>query len=416
MPLRERKVLLISGGGIAAYKAPLIVRHLQRLGAKVRCVLTESACSFVAPLALQALTHCRVGVSVLDPGFEEQIGHIELARWPDVILIAPATANLIARMAGGQASDLATTVLLATRAPVVVAPAMNTQMLAHPATQENLARLARWGHTLVQPDHGQLACEEIGAGRQPDPEVLAEALIQRLAPSPLAGQKVLITAGPTRAHIDPVRFISNPSTGRMGVALARTASWLGAEVTLVSGPVASGFIGGVARRIEVETSEEMAQAVLSRAPSQDWVVKSAAVSDWRPVESSEEKRKKTTMGDRWVLEMVPTTDILRALVEQRSQAGEGPKIVGFAAETHDLERHAREKLARKGCDALVANWVRSQHGDTFGSDRAQALLLTRQAQETAHPVGPGSKLEVALELWLALIERLGGEEREHAEA
>jgi phosphopantothenoylcysteine decarboxylase / phosphopantothenate---cysteine ligase len=408
--LHQRRVLLIVGGGIAAYKAPLIVRALQRQGAEVRCVLTDAAREFVTPLTLQSLTRAPVGTSLFDLTFESQIGHIELARWPDAVLIAPATANLISRMAHGLCDDLATTVLLATRAPIILAPAMNTQMLTHPATIEHIDRLRGWGHAVVSPDSGQLACLETGEGRQPDPDILVEAVIRRLMSGPLRGQRVLISAGPTRAYLDPVRFLSNPSTGKMGLAMARAASWLGAEVTLVAGPIlppSAALLSHIRRRVDVQTTDEMYAAVLGNLHHHDWLIMTAAVGDWRPSEQLTSKRKKASADERWTLDLVRTPDILSAAVKACADtpATARPRVIGFAAETHDLEHHARLKLNNKGCDAVLGNWVSAAQGDAFGADHNEVLLMTRDGWQARF--GPDSKQAVALSLWAALIERLG---------
>lgn len=409
--LDGRKVLLVVGGGIAAYKAPLLVRALTAEGAQVRCIMTRAAASFVTPMALQAVSHHRVATELLDTAEEAEIGHIELARWPDIILIAPATANLIARLAAGLADDLATTVLLATRAPVVLAPAMNTQMLEHPATRRNLAILEDFGHTLVAPSSGELACREVGAGRQPDPPVLVEHLAMRLCDKPLAGRHLLVTAGPTREYLDPVRFLSNPSTGRMGVAMARAARWLGARVTLVAGPGVT-LPPGVELDtvVDVETVEQMASAVLERLTSLDWLIMSAAVGDFTPREPLGQKRKKSVsdQGEGWTLELRRTRDILATACQARAQDREqlgALRIVGFAAETHDLETYARRKLETKGCDAILGNWVRSAHGDAFGSD--ENTLHAFGHDGFTRRIGPAPKLPLALEALRALIEHLG---------
>lgn len=402
--LQDKRILFIVGGGIAAYKAPLVVRALIKEGAEARVALTRSASQFVAPLALQAVSQHRVAHDLFDPTFEDQIGHIELARWPDAVLIAPATANLIARMAAGLANDLPTTLLLATRAPVLLAPAMNTQMLLHPATQRNLETLQRFGHTLIPPDSGELACLEVGPGRQPDPERLVEAVLHQLAPKPWKGKHLLVTAGPTRAFLDPVRFLSNPSTGRMGVALARAAHLLGAQTTLVSGPIHldAPLPVGVTH-IPVETTPEMANAVLSRFDTLDGLIMAAAVGDYTPAHTLEEKRKKTR-GDStsWTLELERTTDILAAAGARRGEATH-PLLIGFAAETHHMEQHAREKLERKGCDVILGNWVRSAQGDTFGADHAKLLAIGRR--DWRQLFGPGTKDDVALEVLSALAQR-----------
>lgn len=404
--LQNRRILLVVGGGIAAYKAPLIVRALQAQGAEVRCVLTASAKEFVSELTLQTLTHAHVGTELFDLAFEAQIGHIELARWPDAILIAPATANLISRMAHGLADDLATTVLLATRAPILLAPAMNSQMLVHPATVEHLDRLRSWGHTIIQPDRGALACQEVGDGRQPDPEILVEAVIRRLMRGPLVGQRLLLSAGPTRAYLDPVRFITNPSTGKMGLALARAAAWLGAEVTLVAGPIetpAPEILTNISRRIDIQSVDEMYEAILQNLPACDWLIMSAAVGDWKPATQLTSKRKKSSADERWNLELVRTPDIISSAAAARaaSPTPKHPRIIGFAAETNDLEYHARLKLERKGLDAVLGNWVSSAQGNAFGSDHNEILLLTHNGQAR---LGPAPKQTLALTLWTALLE------------
>ncbi len=411
--LKDRHVLLIVGGGIAAYKAPLVVRALTGLGAEVRCVLTPAATHFVTPLTLQTVSGHRVGVEVMDAEFESQIGHIELARWADVVLIAPATANLIARLAAGIANDLATTLVLATTAPILVAPAMNTQMLLHPATARNIETLREFGYTIIPPEEGDLACGEAGPGRMPDPEALVEAIGMRLAPKPLLGKLVLVTAGPTRAFLDPVRFVSNPSSGRMGIAMARAAAWLGASVTLVKGPgvqVPPGI--PLAAQVTVETAEEMADAVLNRLTALDWLFMVAAVSDWEAAELLQEKHKKDAddNDERWLLELRRTTDILKEAGARRNALDrERPlHLVGFAAETHALEEHAMAKLESKGVDAILANWVRSSKGDTFGSDDVH--LVAFGANGWREEFGPDNKSAVALDVVQALVERLNAKD------
>jgi len=419
--LDDRRVLLIIGGGIAAYKGPALVRALQAEGAVVRCLMTDSAAAFVTPMSLQAVSRHRVARDLLDPVSEHEIGHIELARWPDVVLIAPATANLIARMAHGLADELATTVLLATEAPVVVAPAMNTQMLRHPATQRNIQTLGELGHTVVAPDSGELACLEVGPGRQPDPPVLIDALGARLCERSLEGQRVLVTAGATRAWLDRVRFISNPSTGRMGVAMAHAAAWLGADVLLVHGAnvdVPAALKPRLTERVQVDTTRQMAEIVLARVDAHlDWAIKAAAVGDWAPTETLDEKLKKESAADdSWSLELERTPDILQEIGARRSRdsALAGLRIVGFAAETHELERHAREKLERKGCDVVLGNWVRSDAGNTFGSPDV-ALHAFAVGGWTAS-FGPGRKFDVALEVLRALSTRIDHSEHESESA
>lgn len=381
--LSGRRVLLGVGGGIAAYKAPMVVRALRAAGAEVRVVLTRSAREFVTPMALQAVSGNRVGSDLFDPAYEHEIGHIEMARWADAILVAPATANLISRMRVGAADDLLTTVLLATRAPVVVAPAMNSQMLAHPAVQENLEVLAQRGVTVVPPDSGELACSEVGPGRQPDPPVLVSYVDRVLRSSILRGRSVVVTAGPTREYFDPVRFLSNPSSGRMGCALAESAFAEGAEVTLIHGPLSVDVPAGVTA-VPVTTAEQMCEAVLAAADC-DVLFMSAAVADWTPETVSETKRKKGEGA--WAPTMARTRDVLAALASNATR----PKVtVGFAAETNDVDANARDKRQRKGLDGIVANDVSG--GKVFGAERTTVRLINA---EGATSLGPDTKRAVA---------------------
>jgi len=407
--LGSRKILLLVGGGIAAYKAPLLVRELIANGAEVRCVLTANAAQFVAPLALQTVSNHAVASDLFDPQREEQINHIELARWPDAILVAPATANLLARAAAGMANDLATTLLLATAAPIVLAPAMNTHMWRHPATQRNLRTLESFGARVIAPSVGELACGEEGEGRQPDADVLVEHIAMALSPQPLEGKKVVIATGPTREFLDPVRFLSNPSTGKMGVALARAASWLGAEVSLVSGPgVEVGPALVLKEWVRVETVSQMAAAVFAAMEGADWLFMPAAVGDWSVKDVLTSKRKKSASSDEtWTLELVRTIDILAAAVQRR--VGTRPRIVGFSAETDDREENAALKLRRKGCDAILANWVRSAHGDSFGADSIELVAIGADGWRETFS---GSKLSVAAALLPRLIDRLEGDAHE----
>lgn len=393
--LNETRVLLGVSGGIAAYKAPALVRALQAEGAKVRVVLTKSAEEFVSPLVLQTLTASPVGRSLFDPGWELQIGHIELARWADVVLVAPATANVIGKLANGIADDLLTTVLLATTAPVLIGPAMNTQMLSHAAVRQNLARLrARAGHTIVEPDEGSLACGEVGPGRLPDPDAWIAEIERVRGGGLLAGRRVCVTAGPTREHFDPVRFNSNPSSGKMGYAIARAAWAAGADVSLISGPVALAAPYGVPVQ-RVETAEDMYHAVM-RTPS-DLLIMAAAVADYRPDETLSEKKKKEE-GD-WVPRLVRTRDIL---AELNASPQRPPVVVGFAAETEDIEGNALGKLERKGLDGIIANSVKGPSG-AFGNDENHVVLLTRAGARAEE--GPAPKWSIARSIvaWAATL-------------
>ncbi|MBY5981986.1 bifunctional phosphopantothenoylcysteine decarboxylase/phosphopantothenate--cysteine ligase CoaBC [Ferrimonas balearica] len=352
MSLSNRNILLGVSGGIAAYKAPILVRRLREQGANVRVVLTKGAKAFVTPMSLQAVSGHPVVDDILDPATESAMGHIDLARWADAVIIAPASANLIARMAAGMADDLLTTACLATSAPVYLAPAMNQQMYLHAATQANLATLQQRGVTLWGPDSGDQACGEVGPGRMWEPEAIAAATVEALnaGPKPLAGKKLLLTAGPTREALDPVRFMSNHSSGKMGFALAEQAVALGAEVTLVSGPVSLATPAGVSR-IDVESAEQMLEAVLAALPGQDIFIGCAAVADYRPLAVADNKIKKS--NERMVVELVRNPDILATVAQQQPR----PFTVGFAAETDNVEQYARDKLARKGLDLIAANDV-----------------------------------------------------------
>jgi len=382
--LAGKRVLLGVGGGIAAYKTPDLVRALRKVGAEVRVVVTPAACEFVSANVLEVLSENRVGRALFDPAFEHEIGHIALARWPDVVLIAPATANLIARARAGMADDLLTTLLLATTAPVVWCPAMNTQMLAHPATQENMATIAaRARQHVVRPDDGDLACGEVGAGRLPDPPVLLAAAERALPGGTLAGRRVVVTAGPTREWFDPVRFLSNPSTGKMGFALAAACHAQGADVRLIAGPTALATPPGVAR-VDVASAAEMLAAV--RATAADVLIKTAAVADWTPVEVATQKRKK---GDgAWSPALTRTVDILSSVTSSEDRPA---IVVGFAAETERVVEYATDKLHRKGLDAIVANDVGP--GGAFGSDHNQVTVLTHDGRAIA--LGPADKRSIA---------------------
>jgi phosphopantothenoylcysteine decarboxylase / phosphopantothenate---cysteine ligase len=390
------RVLLGISAGIAAYKSAVLARLLKQAGCEVRVVMTEGAQAFITPLTLQALTGEPVRTSLLDPEAEAGMGHIELARWADTVLIAPGTADLMARLAAGMADDLLTTLCLASEADKVMAPAMNQAMWRHPATRRNAARLIDDGWRLLGPASGDQACGDVGPGRMLEPEAIAEALLSG-APTPeappLAGQaaglSVTITAGPTREPLDPVRYLSNHSSGKMGYALAEAAAALGARVRLISGPVSLPCPAGV-ERVEVETALEMHEAAQRLAPDSDLFIGCAAVADYRAERAAEHKIKKVEGEEALVLRLVKNPDIIAAvaaLPEPRR-----PLVVGFAAETRDVEAYARDKLARKGLDMIVANDV-SRQGLGFGSDDNAALVLWRDGQES---LGPQPKRELAM--------------------
>ena len=350
-PAAPRRVLLGVAGGIAAYKACELVRRLRERDIEVRVVLTAGAARFVTATTFQALSGQPVRESLWDAGAEAAMGHIELARWADLILVAPASANLLARLAHGMADDLLTTLCLASDRPLWLAPAMNRLMWAHPATQANRDTLLARGAHLLGPGSGAQACGEIGEGRMLEPAAIVAELLAQTAGSVLAGCRVLISAGPTHEDLDPVRYIGNRSSGRMGFALAEAAALAGAAVTLVAGPVALDTPSGVTRRIDVRSARQMHEAMLEQARQADIVIATAAVADYRPAQVFANKLKK--QGGPLTLELVENPDILRELAALRPR----PFLVGFAAETDNLEAHARAKLAAKGVDLIAANAV-----------------------------------------------------------
>ena len=380
-PLATRKVLLIVGGGIAAYKALELVRLIAKAGAQTRVILTEAGAQFVTPLSLAALSGHPVRSGLFHPDDETSMGHIELSRWADLVVVAPATAGLIAKAANGIADDLASTTLIATDKRVLLAPAMNVRMWLHPAVQANVARLKAFdgfhGASVVGPDDGEMACGEYGPGRMAEPAAILEAIHSLLAGAagrPLAGRKAVVTAGPTFEPIDPVRGLTNRSSGIQGYAIAAALAEQGAEVTLVSGPTALLAPVGV-RRIDVESALEMQAATQACLPA-DIAVLSAAVADWRVDTVAGGKIKKGPGGPP-TLALIENPDILAGI------AAPGPArprlVVGFAAETSDLEANAWAKLSRKGCDWIIANDVSDE---VFGSDGNAVLLVTARGTET----------------------------------
>jgi phosphopantothenoylcysteine decarboxylase/phosphopantothenate--cysteine ligase len=389
--LTGRRVLLIIGGGIAAYKALDLIRRLRERGASVRCILTKGAQEFVTPLAAASLSASKAYVDLFDRDDEADIGHIRLARDADLVLVAPATANLMAKMAGGHADDLAMAVLLATALPILVAPAMNPRMWLHPATQRNLATLRADGVHFVGPNDGPMAEAETGPGRMSEALEIAAAVEALLGAGlgPLAGKRVLVTSGPTHEPIDPVRYIANRSSGKQGHAIAVAAANAGASVTLVSGPVAIPDPPGVTT-VHVESAREMLAAVEAALPA-DIAVFAAAVADWRAEAAASAKLKKDGSAPA-PLRLTENPDIL-ATVAKRPE-GRPSLVVGFAAETDAVVDHARAKLARKGCDLIVANDVSAQTG-VMGGDRNTVHLVTAAGVETWPTLG---KDEVARRL------------------
>lgn len=402
------RVVLGISGGIAAYKTPELVRLLRKAGAHVRVCMTESAQQFVTPLVLQTLSGHRVATQLFDPTEESEIGHIALADEADVLLIAPATADVLAKLSLGLAGDILTTVALACRAPLVLCPAMNVHMWDKPQVQEHIARLVARGAHVLGPGEGEMACGHVGKGRMVEPDEIVRSVAQTLRRNPpekktLIGRHVVVTAGPTIEPIDPVRFLGNRSSGKMGFALAATAAELGARVTLVTGPVALATPTGV-QRIDVETAQDMQTALLSlfgKEPAPDCIAMAAAVADYRPAERSSQKLKKHTLGEHPALALSKNPDILRSLSQARR--GKIRFLLGFAAETHDIEAFAKRKLLEKGCDAIVANDV-TEAGSGFGSDTNRVVVFFKpesgEPDAVRLPVLP--KTEVARELWKLL--------------
>lgn len=400
LPLSDRKVLLIVGGGIAAYKSLELVRLIRKAGGAVRVILTAAAAEFVTPLSLAALSGHPVRQSLFLPDDETTMGHIELSRWADLVVVAPATASLIARAANGLADDLASTTLIATDKRVLWAPAMNVRMWEHPAVEANMARLRGFpgfhGAAVVGPDEGEMACGEYGPGRLAEPPAILQAIVDLIGGErPLEGRRAVITAGPTFEPIDPVRGLTNRSSGKQGYAIARALADQGCEVTLVSGPTALAAPAGV-RRVDVETALEMKGAVVAALPA-DVAVLSAAVADWRVDTIAGGKIKKGPGGPP-TFDLIENPDILKGV------AAPGPRrpalVIGFAAETGDLEANARAKLSRKGCDWIVGNDVSE---DVFGSDGNGVTLVTADGAETWPRQ---SKVAIARALVARIVEHL----------
>ncbi|MFZ7124788.1 MAG: bifunctional phosphopantothenoylcysteine decarboxylase/phosphopantothenate--cysteine ligase CoaBC [Desulfobacterales bacterium] len=382
--LSGKKVILGVCGGIAAYKSVELLRLMIRAGASVRVVMTENARWFVGPGTFQALSRLPVCTSVFEEG-DASIRHIDWAQEADLAVIAPATANFLGKLANGIADDALSTFMLAVTAPVVICPAMNSHMYEHPAVRKNLEVLSGFGFTLVEPDAGELACGTTGPGRLPDPLRILEHLDAALADKDMQGVRLLVTAGPTREYLDPVRFISNPSSGKMGFAIARAAWCRGAEVNLVSGPVSLADPSGV-RTHRVTTADEMAERVMALLPDSDVVIKAAAVSDYAPEAVSEHKIKKR--DDITSLKLTKTLDILQRI----GQAKGDRLLVGFAAETRDLTENALKKMEAKNLDLIVGNLI-GPESSGFQSDSNQVTLFFRDGRQESLPIL--DKIEVA---------------------
>lgn len=394
------KIVLGVSGGIAAYKAPELVRRLQDIGAVVRVVLTPNAARFVSPLSLAAVSHHGVVMDQWGDPAKGGVDHIELARWADLLLIAPATANILAKLATGIADDALSTYAVAHRGAVIVAPAMNWSMLQHPTVVENLATLHGRGVETIEPETGYLAEGEEGAGRLADIGVIVERVRLHFGSRDLDGKRVLVTAGPTREPVDPVRYITNRSSGKMGYAIADAARRRGALVSLVSGPTSLSVPDGV-ELTRIESAQEMLDAVMARAGSHQIVIKAAAVSDFAPSAMAERKIKKTADRDSLELSLRKNPDILTALAALKPR----PFIVAFAAETDSVESNARQKLERKGADMIVANDV-SDRAIGFDADDNEVLILSKDG--SAVRVARAPKFVIANRILDAVVQRLHG--------
>ncbi|MCM3017293.1 bifunctional phosphopantothenoylcysteine decarboxylase/phosphopantothenate--cysteine ligase CoaBC [Priestia megaterium] len=401
--MKGKRILLCVSGGIAVYKAAALTSKLVQAGAEVKVMMTASACEFVTPLTFQALSRNPVYTDTFDEKDPSVIAHIDLADWPDLILVAPATANMIGKIANGLADDMISTTLLAATAPVWIAPAMNVHMYDHPAVKKNMSTLSSFGYSFVEPGEGYLACGYVGKGRLEEPETIVSLIGSYFSQASdtqkiLEGVNVLVTAGPTVERIDPVRFFTNRSTGKMGYALAEQAAKLGASVTLVTGPTNLEYPKGV-QVVQIESAQQMLEAVMQRYHEADVVIKSAAVADYRPKHVFDQKMKKQPGAA--VLELERTTDILRTLGEQK----EHQLLIGFAAETEQVDEYAQKKLLSKNLDMIVANNVTTE-GAGFGTDTNIVTLYKRSGESRKLPIL--SKHDVATEVLKEVKEMLEG--------
>lgn len=400
--LKQKNILLGVTGGIAAYKACALTSKLTQFGANVKVVMTSSATKFVSPLTFQALSRNPVYTDTFDEKDPQKIAHIDVADWADVVIIAPATAHILGRLVNGIADDMLSTVLLATTAPVYIAPAMNVNMYKHPAVIHNMKQLEQWGYHFIEPGAGYLACGWIGKGRMEEPESIIEVINNHQKNSNLlAGKRVLISAGPTREVLDPVRFFTNRSSGKMGFALAEAAANYGADVTLVTGPVHLQTSNKRIQRIDVISAEDMFQAMHKEFPHNDIVIKSAAVADYRPKIVYDEKMKKKD-NDQVEIEMERTKDILASLGENKAHQF----LVGFAAETTSPLEYGRKKLTEKNLDAIVVNNVSTQ-GAGFEGDTNIATYLNKYLEQ--EEIGLSSKREVAENILKLIMRDIKGE-------
>lgn len=399
--LQGKNVVLCITGGIAAYKAADLTSRLRKMGAQVYIIMTESATHFITPLTLEVLSEHRVVTDMFDRTFTWEVEHISLAKRADVFVIAPATANIIGKAVHGIADDMVSTTLMATKAPMVIAPAMNTNMYENPTVQANLAALKARGVTVVEPVSGRLACGDTGKGKLADPADIAHAIETAATPQDLQGLSILVTAGPTREAMDPVRFISNHSTGKMGYAIAQRAQMRGAQVTLISGPVSLTPPTGVSL-VPVTSAQQMYDAVLAHLPQQDWVIKAAAVGDYRPATQAADKLKKH--DDDLSVALVKNPDILKEIGQRKR---DNQTVCGFSMETRDLINNSRAKLQSKNCDMLVANNLKTE-GAGFAHDTNVATLLYRDgSSEPLDLMQKDSLADIVLDRMLTLHQKKG---------
>ena len=395
--LKDKNILLGVTGGIAAYKIANLASMLKKQGANVKVIMTENACQFITPMTFETLTAQKVYTDTFDRNFEFKVDHIELGKWADVFLIAPATANVIGKLANGIADDMLTTTALAMRCPIVVSPAMNTTMFENKVVKHNIMKLRTYGMDIILPASGHLACGDSGAGKMPEPEMLLEYIKRAVyKKKDLVGKKVCVSAGPTREAIDPVRYISNNSTGKMGVEIAKMAAYRGAKVSLIMGP-SNVFVPDFINRIDIKSAEDMYEEIMKISDSQDIMIKAAAVADYTPANYSDEKIKKKD-GDLSI-ELSRTKDILKELGERKEKNPKKQFICGFSMETENMEENSKNKLAKKNADMIVANNVKVE-GAGFGTDTNVVTIFTKDNEIRLDKL---SKLEVAEKIFDEIV-------------
>ena len=395
--LKDKNILLGVTGGIAAYKIANLASMLKKQGANVKVIMTENACQFITPMTFETLTAQKVYTDTFDRNFEFKVDHIELGKWADVFLIAPATANVIGKLANGIADDMLTTTALAMRCPILVSPAMNTAMFENKVVKHNIMKLRTYGMDIIMPASGHLACGDTGAGKMPEPEMLLEYIKRGVyKKKDLVGKKVCVSAGPTREAIDPVRYISNNSTGKMGVEIAKMAAYRGAKVSLVMGP-SNVFVPDFINRIDIKSAEDMYDEIMKISDSQDIIIKAAAVADYTPANYSDEKIKKKD-GDLSI-ELSRTKDILKELGERKENNPKKQFICGFSMETENMEENSKNKLAKKNADMIVANNVKVD-GAGFGTDTNVVTIFTKDNEIRLDKL---SKTEVAEKIFDEIV-------------